>query len=65
MEKFNGRPSISEIFDALTSEETTPDWDTQILREADGRYVERIRDVLNIGLPLGEARIALRGLEER
>lgn len=55
---------MSEIFDALTSEETTPDWDAQILREADRNYLGRIRGILDIGLPLGEARILLRSLED-
>ncbi|MBI2086086.1 hypothetical protein HYT74_01970 [Candidatus Daviesbacteria bacterium] len=64
MEKFNNRPSMSEIFDALASEETTPDWDAQILGDADSRYVQRVRDVLGEGLPLGEGRILLRRWEE-
>lgn len=64
MERFGNKPTMSEIFDALTSEETTPDWDAQILREADRNYLGRIRGILDIGLPLGEARILLRSLED-
>lgn len=54
-----GRPSMRQIFDAQTSYDTTPDWDTKILASADPRDIEKVDLVLQRALPLGEAEILL------
>lgn len=58
------KPSVREIFWALTSEATYPDWDIDVLEKADVGDVGKVRSVLLKGLPLSEAEIELEGLEE-
>lgn len=53
------RPTTRQIFDAKTSYDTTPDWDTQVLANADPKDLEKVDIVLQQGLPLGEAEILL------
>lgn len=59
MERFNQKPNLKEIFYALTSESTQPDWDRQILEKAGPLDVEKVNEVLVRGLPLSEAEIEI------
>jgi len=55
MESFNKKPTIKEVFDALTDEESSPDWDTSILTKADQKDIRKVNEVLSRAWPLSES----------
>lgn len=58
------KPNLKEIFYALADEDTTTDWDRQILDKADLLDIQRVNEVLLRGLPLSEAGIEIDYLME-
>ncbi len=40
------RPKLSQIYDALTSEDTTADWDSEILSRASSESIGLVRKML-------------------
>lgn len=58
------KPTNKEIFYALTSEESNPDWDIEILEKVDPEDRKRVVEVLQKGLPFSEAEIEVENLVE-
>ncbi len=64
MERFRQKPSLKEIFYALVDIDNRPDWNIEILETADPKNVREVRNVLEQGLPLGEAEIEVGRLKK-